>query len=174
MAVCDLQAEYLALQSERPPLLREPESASSLKGHPMKQLIMISILVAFGSHRSVGAQTDAGPETAYELVSTSLTVNEPVIVKLTVTNRLPIVVTTYRSFSYKLTRPDGRPPNGHHPSHRTTLVRTRLLPLRAFETLVPPAVEQDVLLRRAGPLRAERDKRGRDEGPREPTCPIIA
>lgn len=100
----------------------------------MKQLIMISILVAFGSHRSVGAQTDAGPETAYELVSTSLTVNEPVIVKFTVTNRLPIAVTTYRSFSYKLTRPDGRPPNGPPSESPDYFGPNPTLPLAPFET----------------------------------------
>jgi hypothetical protein len=78
----------------------------------MKYLIAISILAALGDERIASAQAIGGIEKTYELVNTILTVNEPVIVRYTVTNHLPIAVTNSRFFGYKLTRPDGRTANG--------------------------------------------------------------
>jgi hypothetical protein len=78
----------------------------------MKQMIAISMLAAFGYDRIASAQASGGVEKTYELVNASPTVNEPVIVKYTVTNHLPTAVTNSRFFDEELTRPDGRRASG--------------------------------------------------------------
>jgi len=100
----------------------------------MKQLIIIPMLAAFGSYRSAGAQTNAGLEKTFELVRTSLTVHEPVVVKFTATNHLPVAVTTYKSLDTRLTRPDGRAPDGPPSQSPDYFGPNPILPLAPFET----------------------------------------